>query len=86
MYLHVNEGLSIRNMEILQAFIDHALSIRMLGCKWILAGDFNMAAQDVQDLAGIGSIGGIVATSTATTCRQSLPGTTIDFSFVLHNY
>eukprot|EP00959_Pyramimonas_sp_CCMP1952_P364049 7623522-Pyramimonas_sp.AAC.1 len=72
-------------MEIIQAFIDHALSMRMLGRTWILAGDFNMAAQDIQDLDGIGSVCGIVATSTATTCRQTLPGTIIDSFIFPHN-
>eukprot|EP00959_Pyramimonas_sp_CCMP1952_P022955 482427-Pyramimonas_sp.AAC.1 len=53
--------------------------MRGAGCLWVLGGDYNMSIDEIGNLGWHCSIDGVAAASRATTCRQSLPGTTIDW-------
>eukprot|EP00959_Pyramimonas_sp_CCMP1952_P028348 594655-Pyramimonas_sp.AAC.1 len=49
--------------------------------NWMCGGDFNNSPDDV-GTDWLHSIGGLVAASRATTCRQTPPGTVIDYFLV----
>eukprot|EP00959_Pyramimonas_sp_CCMP1952_P372077 7791190-Pyramimonas_sp.AAC.1 len=79
MYLYVGDKMPARNVEILRKFAEHANGMRGSGLMWVLGAGCNMSTGEMGYLDWLYSIGGIAAAPRATTCRQSLPGTTIDW-------
>ena len=77
-YLWHTEGLTESNRVILEAAGE---AITNFGGAWLLGGDFNMAAEDLQwgMHAWLKKFGGKIFASAAPTCDSQSGGRTIDF-------
>eukprot|EP00959_Pyramimonas_sp_CCMP1952_P439378 9198204-Pyramimonas_sp.AAC.1 len=56
--------------------------MRRSGFLWVLGADYNVTLEEMGNLDWLDSNVGIAAAPRATACRQSLPGTTIDWFMV----
>jgi ribonuclease HI len=79
-YLWHTEGLSARNVELLEAA---GAAIAQYGGPWVLAGDFNMPPAELR-LAQewLKKIGGVVVAPDSITCKSASGGRTIDYFVV----
>ena len=77
-YLWDSEGMTLRNMAILE---QAGAKIKTFRGPWILAGDFNMTPEQLQEEAGdwLRKVGGVIVKPQRSTCRSATGGRTIDF-------
>ena len=66
-YLFHSEGLSTRNLDLLQAV---AAIISRLKAPWVLAGDFNVEPQQLSDSGWLLLVGGVVKAPAVETCGK----------------
>ena len=67
-YLFCNEGLSQRNLDLLQGI---ALVIRQLRGPWIMAADFNVPPQVLESSGWPRMVSGVVQAPGCATCNAS---------------
>ena len=84
-YLYVNEGLSDINVRILAEICEYIEVVNAMGLDWIVAGDFNLEQSELGDMEWLYGLGGALARPSVSTCRQSLPGKTIDYFLLTTN-
>ena len=77
-YLWHSEGMTPRNRSILE---QAGLKAKSFQGPWMLAGDFNMTPEDLEEDAGdwLRKIGGVVVRPALPTCRSTSGGRTIDY-------
>ena len=74
MYLHDGEGLSKRNLDILQ---EMAFVIARLRGPWICGGDFNLSTAELEQAGWLQLVGGVAMAPQGPTCGDRC----IDFSW-----
>ena len=77
--LYVNEGWSDNNLYIMQEVSSYLEKLNQSGYDWIVAGDFNIEPSQVGDRRWLHGLGGVLRAPSETTCRQSMPGSCIDY-------
>ena len=80
-YLWHSEGMTLRNRAILEKA---GLKARAFQGSWMIAGDFNMTPEELEEEAGdlIRRIGGVVIRPAQPTCKSNSGGRTIDYCIV----
>ena len=80
-YLWDSEGMTLRNRAILEKA---GLQARAFQGPWIIAGDFNMTPEELEDEAGdlVRRIGGVVVRPAVPTCKSASGGRTIDYCII----
>ena len=76
-----SEGMTARNRSILDQAGLHAKKFKG---PWMLAGDFNMPPERLEEEAGewLRSVGGVIIRPAGATCRSASGGRTIDYCIV----
>ena len=85
LYLVVGEGPSECNCSILHDVALYLAEVNSRGFDWIVCGDFNMEYDSLPDLEWLRNLGGVAMRPRSTTCRQSTPGSCIDYFLVSAN-
>ena len=82
-YLWHSEGVTPRNLALLQAAVDVAVRH---GGPWLIGGDFNMTPEEMQAdeaaRAWLNKLGGTIVAPSSPTCRSSDGGRVIDFFII----
>lgn len=80
-YLWHSEGATPRNRAILE---QAGLKAKSLQWPWMLAGDFNVTPDELEEDAGdwLRKIGGVVVKSDSPTCRSASGGRIIDYCVI----
>eukprot|EP00959_Pyramimonas_sp_CCMP1952_P334107 6997062-Pyramimonas_sp.AAC.1 len=63
----------------MQEVSSHLEKLNHAGSDWIVAGDFNIEASQFGDMRWLHGLGGMLRAPVATTCRQAMPGSCIDY-------